>query len=119
MTKPASVEAYLADLADDRRARIEDLRRTVRAAAPDADEVVTYDMPGFKVGPRFLVSFAAYKRWDSLFPASRFVLDQVPEARSFAKGRGTFQFPVAQPLPLDLIARIVTVRQEELAREGD
>ncbi len=74
-------------------------------------------MPGFKLGSRFLVSFAAYKRWDSLFPASRYVLDEVAEARPFAKGRGTFQFPAAQPLPLDLIGRIVTVRLDELARE--
>jgi len=118
VTKPASVAAYLANLPDERRARIEDLRRTVRAAAPDADEVVTYDMPGFKVGTRFLVSFGAYKRWDSLFPASQVVLDEVPEARPFAKGRGTFQFPLAEPLPLDLIGRIVTVRVDELAREA-
>jgi uncharacterized protein YdhG (YjbR/CyaY superfamily) len=118
MTKPASVEAYLATLADDRRTRIEDVRRTARAAAPAADEVITYDMPGLKLGSRFLVSFGAYKRWDSLFPASRFVLEAVPEAQPFAKGRGTFQFPVAQPLPLDLIGRIVRVRLDELAREG-
>ena len=118
MTKPESVDAYLGGLADDRRTRIEALRRTARAAAPTADEVITYDMPGLKLGSRFLVSFAAYKRWDSLFPASRFVLEAVPEAEPFAKGRGTFQFPAAEPLPLDLIGRIVRVRLEELAREA-
>ena len=116
MSKPESVEAYLGGLAEHRRARIEDLRRTVRAAAPNAEEVVTYDMPGFKVGTRFLVSFAAYTRWDSLFPASQMVLDAIPDARPFAQGRGTFQFPVAQPLPLDLIGRIVAVRLDELAQ---
>ena len=119
MTKPESVEAYLAGLAGDRRARIEDLRRTARAAAPAAGEVITYDMPGLKLGERFLVSFAAYKRWDSLFPASRFVLEAVPEAQPFAKGRGTFQFPAGEPLPLDLIGRIVRVRVDELGVEAD
>jgi uncharacterized protein YdhG (YjbR/CyaY superfamily) len=118
VTKPASVDAYLAGLADDRRARIEDLRRTVRAAAPDAEELVTYDMPGFKLGGRFLTSFAAYKRWDSLFPASRMVLEEVPDAMPYAKGRGTFQFPVRDPLPLDLIDRIVRARLDELTREA-
>ena len=118
MTKPDSVEAYLAGLEPDRRTRIEDLRRTVRAAAPKADEVITYDMPGLKVGKRFLVSFGAYKRWDSLFPASQYVLDALPEARPYAKGRGTFQFPAAQPLPLDLISRIVAARLDELVREA-
>jgi uncharacterized protein YdhG (YjbR/CyaY superfamily) len=118
VTKPESVQAYLGGLDPTRRERLEDLRRTVRAAAPKADEVITYDMPGLKVGKRFLVSFGAYKRWDSLFPASQYVLDAVPEARPFAKGRGTFQFPVAQPLPLDLIGRIVSTRLDELAREA-
>jgi len=118
VTKPASVDAYLAGLSEDRRARIEDVLRTVRAAAPDAAEVISYDMPAFKLGGRFLVSFAAYKRWDSLFPASQVVLDRVADARPFAKGRGTFQFPVAQPLPLELIARIVDARLDEVGAEG-
>jgi len=118
MTKPESVDAYLAGLAEDRRARIEDLRRIARAAAPNADELISYDMPAFKVGSRFLVSFAAFKTWDSLFPASQFVLDEVPGARPFAKGRGTFQFPAKEALPLELISRIVSVRLEELAREA-
>jgi uncharacterized protein YdhG (YjbR/CyaY superfamily) len=118
MTKPESVEAYLADLADDRRVRIEDLRRTARAAAPDAVELISYNMPAFKVGTRFLVSFGAYKAWDSLFPASRDVLAELPEAVPYAKGRGTFQFPLKDPLPLELIARIVAARRDELARES-
>ena len=118
MTKPESVEAYVAALEPERRGRIEDLRRTVRAAAPEAVELISYDMPAFKVGKRFLVSFAAYKRWDSLFPASGVVLDTIAAARPYAHGRGTFQFPVKDPLPLDLVTRIVQVRLDELAREG-
>lgn len=117
MTKPESVEAYLAGFPADRRARLEDLRRTVSAEAPDAVEVIAYDMPAFRMGKRFFVSFAAYKRWDSLFPASQAVLDAIEEARPYAHGRGTFQFPIAQPLPLELIGRIVRVRLEETARE--
>ena len=117
MTKPENVEAYLAGLGEDRRSRIEDLLRTVRAAAPAAQELISYDMPAFKVGSRFLVSCGAFKTWDSLFPASQAVLDEVPDARPFAKGRGTFQFPAKDPLPLDLISRIVSARRDELARE--
>ncbi len=118
MTKPASVAAYLEGLEEDRRARIEELRRIVRAAAPRAEELITYDMPGFKLGGRFLVSFAAFKRWDSLFPASQVVLDEVPDAQPYARGRGTFQFPASEPLPLELVDRIVRARLGELAREA-
>ena len=118
MNKPESVEAYLAGFPDDRRERLEDLRRTVRAAAPDAVEVISYDMPAYKMGKRFFVSFAAFKKWDSMFPASDVVLEAIPDARAYAHGRGTFQFPIKDPLPLDLITRIVKVRIDEVAREG-
>ena len=75
-------------------------------------------MPAYKLGKRFVVSFAAFKHWDSLFPASDVVLEAIEDARPYAHGRGTFQFPVKEPLPLDLISRIVEVRLDEVAREG-
>jgi uncharacterized protein YdhG (YjbR/CyaY superfamily) len=118
MKKAESVEGFLADFPDDRRARLEDLRRTVIAAAPGAVETISYGMPAYKLGKRFVVSFSGFKNWDSLFPASDVVLETIEEARPYAHGRGTFQFPAKAPLPLDLIARIVAVRLDEVAREG-
>jgi uncharacterized protein YdhG (YjbR/CyaY superfamily) len=118
VTRPESVDAYLAAQPDDRRSRLEDLRRTVKSAAPEAVEVISYNMPAYKVGSRFVVSFSAFKSWDSLFPASEVVLAEIEQARAYARGRGTFQFPLKEPLPLDLISRIVAVRMDEVAREG-
>jgi uncharacterized protein YdhG (YjbR/CyaY superfamily) len=119
--KPASVDAYLAGLPDDRRARLEDLRRIVRAAAPDADEVIAYNMPAYRLAGRFMVSFEAYAKHDSLFPASQAVVDALgDEVAPYVKGKGTLQFPASQPLPLDLIERIVRIlREETLAAGGD
>jgi uncharacterized protein YdhG (YjbR/CyaY superfamily) len=117
--KRTSVDAYLASLPDDRRARLEDLRRTIRAAAPDADEVIAYNMPAYRLGGRFMVSFEGYKRWDSLFPASEAVIHRLgDEVAPYLKGSGTLQFPVDRPLPLDLIERIVRIRHEETAAAG-
>jgi uncharacterized protein YdhG (YjbR/CyaY superfamily) len=114
--KPATVAEYVAAFPEDRRAGIEDLRRTVTAAAPEAEECIAYDMPAYRLGGRFMVSFGAYKKHYSLFPASQVVLDTLgDEAARYAKGRGTFQFPANEPLPLDLIARIVRIRHEETA----
>ncbi len=115
-TKHATIDAYLADLPEDRRARLESLRRTLVAAAPDAEECIAYDMPALRLDGRFFVSYAAYKRHDSLFPASALVLERVDGAARYAKGRGTFQFPLAEDLPLDLVGRIVAVRLEEHAQ---
>ena len=75
MSKPASVEAYIAAAPEDRRPGLEALRRTVTAAAPQAEECIAYDMPAYRLHGRFVVSFAAFKRHYSLFPASQVVID--------------------------------------------
>ena len=115
-TKPATVAEYLAAISGDRRARFEKLLATVRAAAPDAEEGIAYDMPAYRLGGRFLCSTGCYTRHDSLFPASQVVIDRLgDEVAPYVKGRGTLQFPANRPLPLDLIDRIVRIRHEETA----
>jgi uncharacterized protein YdhG (YjbR/CyaY superfamily) len=114
--KPASVDEYIAAAPEDRRAGLEDLRRTVARAAPAAEECIAYDMPAYRLGGRFVCSFGAYKRHYSLFPASRVVVDALgDEVAPYVKGRGTLQFPADRPLPLDLIDRVVRIRVDETA----
>ena len=109
MAPPPTVEAYLADLPADRRAALETLRRTIRAAAPDATESIAYSMPAFRShGGQFLVSYAAYKKHDSLFPASGAVVEALgAELTPYLAGKGTIQFPAGQALPLDLVKLLI------------
>ena len=112
----STVDEYLAALPDDRRARLQGLRETVHAAAAGAGatEVIAYDMPALRLDGRFLVSYAAYRRHDSLFPASEGVESGLAdEIRPYLAGKGTIRFPVSEPLPLDLIRRIVEIRVRE------
>jgi uncharacterized protein YdhG (YjbR/CyaY superfamily) len=93
---------------------MEDLRRTIRAAAPDATEVITYKMPGFKRNGRFLVSYDAFKQHYSLFPSSDPIVDALGDrVRPYVAGKGTLRFPADKPLPLDLITEIVKIRVAE------
>ena len=119
MAKFASVDDYMAELADDRRAVMEQLRSTIRAAAaPEATEAIAYNMPAFRLGGRFLVSYEAFKRHYSLFPWSDAMLAELGEAlRPYAVGKGTIRFPAGQPMPLQLITRIVEIRNREVAEE--
>jgi uncharacterized protein YdhG (YjbR/CyaY superfamily) len=115
-----AVDAYIAALPADRQGPMGELRETIRAAAPDAEEVITYRMPGFKANGRFLVSYDAFKAHYSLFPANDAIVAALgDEVRPHVKGRGTLQFAASEPLPLDLIRRIVEVRVREVAAEQE
>lgn len=113
----ASVDAYLAALPDEKRAAVEDLRRTVNAAAPRATETIAYDMPALRTGNgKFLVSYAAFKNHYSLFPASDMVVEALgDELTPYLAGRGTIRFAASRALPLAMITRIVEVRVVEHA----
>ena len=113
------VDAYIDGLPEARREPMRQLREAIRAAAPDAEEVITYRMPGFRAHGTFLVSYDAFKAHYSLFPASQAVIDGLgDEVAPHVKGRGTLQFAAAKPLPLDLIRRIVEIRVRENAAAG-
>jgi uncharacterized protein YdhG (YjbR/CyaY superfamily) len=120
MATRKTVDEYLAALPDDRRAALEELRRTIRAAAPDAIESIAYDMPAFRLHDTFLVSYAAFKSHYSLFPASAEVVDALgDEIQPYLVGKGTIRFPTNAPIPQDLVTRVVLVRLAELgARKG-
>lgn len=117
MAAPTSVDDYLATLPDDRRVALEALRQTIRAAAPEATETIAYGMAAFRShGGHFLVSFAAYKAHNSLFPASDAVVEALGEALTpYLAGKGTVRFPAAEAIPLDVVTKIVKVRFEENA----
>src|SRR2546421_5245263 len=87
---PTSVEDYLAALPEAPRAALEKLRKTIKAAAPEATETISYQMPTFKEHGRFLVSYAAFKDHCSLFPASKAVLEACgEELKPYFSGKGT------------------------------
>jgi uncharacterized protein YdhG (YjbR/CyaY superfamily) len=117
LASPATVEEYLATLPEDRRAVVNQLRETIKAAAPEATETIAYSMPAFRShGGQFLVSFAAYKAHYSLFPASGAVVDALGgELAPYLSGKGTIQFPAKAPLPLATVSKVVRIRLAENA----
>jgi uncharacterized protein YdhG (YjbR/CyaY superfamily) len=116
MATPSSVEEYLAALPDQTRAVLERLRTTIKAAAPEATETISYQMPAFKDRGRFLVSFAAFKDHCSLFPASYAVMEALgEELKPYLSGKGTLRFTVDKPIPAALVRKIVKARLEENA----
>jgi len=116
MNASASVDDYLAAIPEERRAVMEALRQTIKAAAPDATELISYGMPAFKSHGQFLVSYDAYKNHYSLFPASEAVVEACGnELKPYLTGKGTISFRADNPLPAALVTKIVKVRVAENA----
>ncbi len=116
MPTATSVEDYLAALPEERRSAVQELRRTIRAAAPEATELISYQMPAFRSHGQFLVSYAAFKNHYSLFPASEAVVDGLgEELERYLSGKGTVRFPADEPIPTALVTRIVEIRFAENA----
>ncbi len=116
MATPTSVEDYLAAVPEKSRAALEKLRKTIKAAAPEATETISYQMPAFKDHGRFLVSYAAFKDHCSLFPASNAVMEALgEELNPYFSGKGTLRFTADKPIPAALVKKIVKARIEENA----
>jgi uncharacterized protein YdhG (YjbR/CyaY superfamily) len=117
-----TIDDYLATVPPDRRVELERMRAAVRAGAPEAIETIAYHMPAFRSHDgQFLVSFDAYKRHYSLFPASEGVVAELGnELAPYLSGKGTIRFPADRPVPVSLIERIARIRfAENAARAGD
>ena len=115
MAAPIGVDEYMAALPEEMRAALEQLRQTIRSAAPEATETISYRMPAFKVGGRVLVYYAAFKKHCSLFPASgRVIEDLRAELEPFEVRKGTIRFRPDAPLPAALVERIVAARMREI-----
>jgi len=111
------IDAYIAQLDPVPRETLARLRSLLRSAAPEAEEVVSYAMPGIGQAGA-LVTYAAFKNHYSIFPMGNAVLDRMSaDIAPWRKGPGTLQFQYAEPLPEDLVRRIVEARiAENLSR---
>jgi uncharacterized protein YdhG (YjbR/CyaY superfamily) len=110
---PDSIDDYIASFPDEVQARLQKIRQAILEMAPEAQETISYQIPAFNFMGRQLIYFAAYKNHISLYPAPR-GNEAFKEALSiYQGGKGTVQFPHDQPLPFDLVRRIVEFRMQE------
>lgn len=109
---PENIDEYIDGFPDKVQKILQKIRKTIQKAAPGAQEVISYQMPAFKTN-RILVYFAGYQKHVSLYPAPRGVAAFKKELAEYEGGKGTVQFPLDQPVPYDLITRIVKYKVEE------
>jgi uncharacterized protein YdhG (YjbR/CyaY superfamily) len=120
MAKYASVDDYMATLPEDRRAVMEGLRRTVREAAPQATEAISYNMPALRLNSTFLLSYEAFKSHYSLFPWTERMAAELGDAlKPYLHGKGTIRAPAKAPIPLDHEKRVVQLLRHERSPAGE
>lgn len=112
ITKPDTVDAYIAAFPTEVQSVLRQVRHTIRKAAPGADEGIAYGMPAYRFnGP--LVYFAAFTNHLGFYATPTGHEAFQHELAPYKQGKGSVQFPLDQPMPLDLIARITKFRVKE------
>lgn len=112
MKGPATVDEYMADLPEKEREVLSNLRKTIKATAPKAEESISYGMPGYKY-QGMLVYFAAFKNHCSFFPGSSMLEQFGKEVEPYQTSKGTLQFTVDKPIPATLVKKIVKERMRQ------
>jgi uncharacterized protein YdhG (YjbR/CyaY superfamily) len=114
----STIDEYIANFPAGVQKILQKLRATIKAAAPGAQEKISYQMPTFFLKGN-LVHFAAYKKHIGFYPAPRGIEVFKAELSAYKGAKGSVQFPIDQPLPLDLIRRIVEFRVAENLKNAE
>ena len=115
--KPRNVDQYLARVSDDKRAALQKLRKAIKAAAPKAEECISYQLPAFRLEGRMLVWFGAAANHCSFFPGAYPIKALNRELAAYRTSKGTIRFPADKPLPAALVRRLVKARIAERTRD--
>jgi uncharacterized protein YdhG (YjbR/CyaY superfamily) len=111
-TAPKDIDEYIATFPNDVRTILEKIRKTIKKAAPDAQETINYQMPTFTLNGN-LVHFAAFERHIGFYPTPSGIEKFKKEIDAYKNAKGSVQFPLDQPIPYELIGRITEFRVKE------
>lgn len=114
MVPAKNVDAYIRKFPEAQQRSLQQIRQAIKAAAPDAEEIISYGMAGYKQN-RVLVYFGGFTNHNSFFPASYAVIKQFSEElKSYKTSKGTIQLPLDKPVPATLIKKMVKARLQEV-----
>ena len=114
--KPRTIDEYLAALSDEKRAALAKLRKTIRAAAPGAEECISYQLAAFRLDGRVLVAFGATANHCAFYLLSSSTVEaHQDELEGYDTSKGTIRFQADNPLPATLVRKLVKARIAENA----
>jgi uncharacterized protein YdhG (YjbR/CyaY superfamily) len=106
--KPKNIDEYISKCPPDTQEILEQVRATIKKVVPDAEETISYGIPTFNLNGTYLIYFAAYKKHIGVYPVPG-TLNQIDMEFAAYKtsGKGTIQFPLNEPMPMNLITQLV------------
>ena len=111
------VDEYLRGIEEPKRSTLEALRRTILEIVPDAEQVISYKVPAFRVDGRIVAGFAAFKDHLSYLPFSGSVLPELAgELEGYTMTKSALHFPVDRPLPKTLVRKLIAARRSKAGR---
>jgi uncharacterized protein YdhG (YjbR/CyaY superfamily) len=110
---PSTIDEYIARFPKEAQERLQRLRQVIQEAAPEAEEAIRYQMPTFRFAGKNLVFFAAFTHHIGFYPIPSGIAAFKKELSRYKQGKGSVQFPMDEPLPYDLVRRIVLFRVQE------
>jgi uncharacterized protein YdhG (YjbR/CyaY superfamily) len=116
MKDTMTMDGYIATFPKDVQVLLEKIRKTIRTSAHEAIETINYGIPTFQINGKNLVHFAAFKNHIGFYPAPSAIIAFKKDLLSYKQAKGSVQFPLNQPIPFDLIKKIVMFRIKELAK---
>lgn len=101
------IQDYLKNIDEPKKSELQRVSTIVATAVPEATEVITYGMPGYKYKGKYLISFGAFKNHMSIFPGANATAELEKELSQYRQSKGTIQFTNEMPLPEDVIRKLV------------
>ena len=114
-----SIDEYIATFPEDVQKILKELRATMKAAAPEAGEKISYGIPTFTLNGTYLIYFAGWKNHISIYPIPTGSDSFNKQISKYVDGKGTLKFPIDKPLPLKLITKIVKLKVAENLMRAD
>ena len=111
--KPENIDDYIAEFPDATREYLNQIRDLIRSLAPESTESISYAIPTFSLNGKYLVYFAGFKNHVGLYPTPVGMEAFKEDLAGYKTGKGSVQFPLKEPLPVDLITKIVKYRIAE------
>ncbi|MBV8207918.1 MAG: DUF1801 domain-containing protein [Acidobacteria bacterium] len=114
-----SVDQYIVAKPEPAQAALQRVRKSIRSALPGADEIISYNIPAYRVSGAVVIFFAGWKQHYSLYPAGPLLIEAFKdELAGCTISKGTIRFPLSKPVPTALIARIAKFRAKEMEQRA-